>query len=200
MTGTYYDIATEHAIMAEASDTGTLQSIPDAVLLGAVLVLLYDLLFAFTPSQKHPRSGSVVRFLSDIVYFLVCGMIGAVFLYRANEGILRWYLIVSGILGAYLYRRTLGIPVTALRRLLTSALHASAVFLWRRLLFPPLHVFRCGGRRVCSCIRIGIRRTVGHFPVRRRKQKNHGGRAASSAVPQEDVYEHGCISVSDRSL
>lgn len=200
MKGGFYDIATGHAILAEASDTGVLRAIPDAFVLGMVLALLYDLFFAHIYSPKHLRCAFVVRFLADLFYFSVCGVIGAVFLYRANDGILRWYLIAAGIVGAYGYRRTLGVPLRALQRRVLSAVRATGGLLWNYLLYPPLHILLRGGRRICSWIRRGIRRMFGHWPVRRRKHKKQRGRTPPSAVPQEDVYEHGCISVSDRSL
>ena len=200
MKGVSFDIATEHAILAGASDTGVLWSIPDALILGMILALIYDLFFAQIGHPVHLRGAFVGRFLADIFYFLVCGVIGAVFLYRANDGILRWYLIVAGILGVYGYRLTLGVPLNAVRRWILSAVRTLAGLLWRTLLFSPLRCLGRIGKRIGACVCSCIRRTVAHLHIKHRKTRKQRRKAAVSAMPQEDVYESGCISVSDRPL
>ena len=144
-----YEIATEHAILAEASAAGNLRALPAALLFGVLLGALYDLFRMLSsalgvreespadggrlrkwilwlrqyrcralPRRKQAVDGDedgrnkrshhrlparVVQAMLDILYFLLCGVLGAVFLYWRNSGILRWYLILGGAIGFFIY-------------------------------------------------------------------------------------------------
>ncbi|MBQ7982304.1 MAG: spore cortex biosynthesis protein YabQ [Clostridia bacterium] len=194
-------IATEHAILVEASAAGEWQAIPEAVLFGILLGVLYDVFrilaasaglpsAADTPpddsKRRHltarlralrcrrvtdgragtsggtPRRrvpGFVLQLLLDLLYFLLCGVLGAVFLYWRNDGILRWYLVLAGILGFSAYHATAGVLVMRLCGLVLALLYAARVVLWNTVLYPPLRMgyrllvwlgrrFRAAGKRI----------------------------------------------------
>ncbi len=91
-----------------------------AMAAGALMVLLYGLLIAFRKVIPHVRAAAA---LEDVLFWLISALVLFVCLYRANQGILRCFLLLGMILGAGLCRCTaaplfircaaviLGIPV-----------------------------------------------------------------------------------------
>lgn len=51
---------------------------------------------------------SVVVFIGDILFFFVVSPIFTVFIYYANNGKIRWYLVIGAIIGFLLYYFTIG--------------------------------------------------------------------------------------------
>ena len=160
MTAGAYDIATEHAVLVEASAAGEWRTIPEAVIFGILLGVLYDIFraaaaalglrqsavgersltarlrrvrcrpikskAAVTDTDDGETCGSrrrkgipaqAIQFLLDILYFLLCGILGAVFLYWRSSGILRWYPVLGGLLGFWAYSRSVGVLMMRLTAL-----------------------------------------------------------------------------------
>ena len=185
MTAAAYDIATEHAILAEASAAGNLQALPAALLFGVLLGALYDLFRMIssalgvredagsdggrlrkwilhlrqyrcralpwrrlavgggeneTGNQRHRIPARVVQAMLDILYFLICGVSGAVFLYWRNSGILRWYLILCGVLGFLAYSRSIGRFLLPVFLLCTALIRAGMCAWYNGILYYPLYV------------------------------------------------------------
>ena len=71
-----------------------------AVLLGAGLLFLYDLLRICRRILRHRTVGIAVE---DIIFWLFCalGMFG--FMYRYNEGVIRGFLVFGAAVGMILY-------------------------------------------------------------------------------------------------
>ncbi|MBR5871870.1 MAG: spore cortex biosynthesis protein YabQ [Clostridia bacterium] len=207
-----YDIATEHAILVEASAAGEWRAVPEAILFGILLGMLYDLFrvigttMGSHPTGSHPaglRRGTVgengltarlcrircrpvrdtvtaaapmrrgicvservMQFLLDIFYFLLCGILGAVFLYWRNSGILRWYLILCGGLGFWAYTRTVGVLVMRLTAFVFACVHALLCTAFNRIVYYPLHI----GDRACAALAARMRR----LRIRVPKQKTNG--------------------------
>ena len=59
-------------------------------------------------NKKHMVAENVVMFFTDIVYFLVATLVLVLFVYRVNQGIIRWYIFVGALLGLLIYYVTLG--------------------------------------------------------------------------------------------
>ncbi len=229
-----YDIATEHAILAEASAAGSLRAIPAALLFGVFLGALYDLfcmISAMTGVREDPGSGcgrlqpwllrlrqyrcralfvrgqtlsdgqetasrkprripaQVLQVMLDLLYFLICGVLGAVFLYWRNDGIMRWYLVLCGGIGFWGYSRSIGRVVLPVFMLCTAALRAGLCALYNGILYPPLHL-ACriltvlGTQCVTACrvalqriqsrrCRKRIRRILWELPRTRKKGRRH---------------------------
>lgn len=184
MTAGAYDIATEHAILAEASAAGRLQAIPAALLFGVMLGALYDLFRMISAAlglredpgsdggklrpwllrlrqyrcralgdgtlplsdagQTAPRKprkripAQILQALLDLLYFLICGVLGSIFLYWQNDGILRWYLLLCGGIGFFAYSRSIGAVVMPVFLLCMAILRAGICMLYNKLLYLPL--------------------------------------------------------------
>lgn len=184
MTAGTYDIATAHAILAEASAAGRLQAIPAALLFGVMLGALYDIFRMISASlglredpgsdggrlrpwllrlrccrcrpfpgrrsqaadrtatasavRRRTAAAQILQAMLDILYFLVCGILGAVFLYWCNFGILRWYLILCGGIGFFAYSRSIGAVVLPICLLCMAALRAGICTLYNGILYLPL--------------------------------------------------------------
>ena len=183
------EIATEHAILVEASAAGVLGAIPAALLFGVLLGAIYDIFRMISAALglcedtglhggrihvlllrlrqyrcrpiRCPKSDArcetlrntgrnqrrmparVLQCLLDILYFLICGILGAIFLYWRNYGILRWYLILGGCMGFLAYRCSIGRVVLPMFRLAMALLRAAGCLIYNLILYVPLRIGYC---------------------------------------------------------
>ncbi|MBQ7299582.1 MAG: spore cortex biosynthesis protein YabQ [Clostridia bacterium] len=143
MTAGAFDLATAHAIMAEASAAGDVRAVPPALLFGVGLGLLYDITRwrEMPDGERVPcRIRAAAMLLGDVFFMLACGVLGAVFLYRYNCGILRWYLVLGWIVGYAAYRSSAGRLVRRGLSALRAWMHAVIRLLHRYLLSPVLRI------------------------------------------------------------
>lgn len=215
-----YEIATEHAILAEASAAGNLRALPAALLFGVLLGALYDLFRMLSsalgvreespaeggrlrkwilwlrqyrcralPRRKQAVGGDedgrnkrshhrlparVVQAMLDILYFLLCGVLGAVFLYWQNSGILRWYLILGGAIGFFAYSRSLGRWMLPLFQLGISVIRAGMCALYNGILYYPVYMIDrvlYGMGLLCKKAGNAVVRTIQRRRCRRRIRK-----------------------------
>ena len=75
------------------------------IAVGAVLLLCYDLLAAFRNVFAHSDKAVGTE---DILYWLCCAFFVFSEIYRSNEGILRFFMILGFLSGAYICNRVLG--------------------------------------------------------------------------------------------
>lgn len=71
-----------------------------AVLVGAVLFLLYDLLRIFRRIAPH---GNIWIGIEDFIYWLVCTGVVFVMLYQENDGMVRGFAFIGIVLGMGIY-------------------------------------------------------------------------------------------------
>ena len=215
-----YEIATEHAILAEASAAGNLRALPAALLFGVLLGALYDRFRMLSsalgvreessaeggrlrkwilalrqyrcrvlPRRKQAVGGDedgrnkrshhrlparVVQAMLDILYFLLCGVLGAVFLYWQNSGILRWYLILGGAIGFFAYSRSLGRWMLPLFQLGISVIRAGMCALYNGILYYPVYMIDrvlYGMGLLCKKAGNAVVRTIQRRRCRRRIRK-----------------------------
>lgn len=76
-----------------------------AALLGAALMLFYDVLRIFR--RLIPR-GIVLVSVEDVLYWLIFGLAVFLLLYRENDGTLRGFIVGGTALGLILYYALLG--------------------------------------------------------------------------------------------
>ena len=79
--------------------------------------------------------------VGDVCFFLVASVAVPVFLYHANNGILRWYLLVGILLGFVLYRMTLGRLTEMFSEIFTFVVRALGAYLFRFLARPVFSAF-----------------------------------------------------------
>ena len=75
------------------------------IAVGAVLLLCYDLLAAFRNVFAHSDKAVGTE---DILYWLCCAFFVFSEIYRNNEGILRFFMVLGFLSGAYICNRVLG--------------------------------------------------------------------------------------------
>lgn len=76
-----------------------------SIALGAVLAMVYDLLRAF---RMLIRCGHVHLFLSDVLFFFLCGVVTSLFSLPFNKGDVRAFILFGEAVGFLAYRLTLG--------------------------------------------------------------------------------------------
>lgn len=69
-----------------------------SIMTGLVLYLVYDLIIAFRKVIPHPL---ILISCGDMLYWVTTGFVVFVCLYRTNQGILRSFLFLGIILGAW---------------------------------------------------------------------------------------------------
>lgn len=79
-----------------------------AVLLGAQLLFLYDLLRIFRRVIIHKKAITIG--LEDFLYWLVSACLIFRLLYRFNYGVIRWFAVLAVLTGMLLYHQTLSKP------------------------------------------------------------------------------------------
>ncbi|MBO5649347.1 MAG: spore cortex biosynthesis protein YabQ [Clostridia bacterium] len=207
------DIATEHAVLVEASAAGDVRAVPAALVCGVCLGILYDLIrlglcvLRVLPAAELPagigfphgairklsavrlrilppadaadgarrigaRAAHIVEFFADVLYFLICGCIGAIFLYRFCNGAVRWYAVVCALIGAALYRRLLRGCVLCVTALPILLLRAGAVTICNTVLCPPLRLLMRAVRGIGRILRKGKRRAAAACTERKIGEKS----------------------------
>ncbi|MCD8132518.1 MAG: spore cortex biosynthesis protein YabQ [Clostridiales bacterium] len=78
-----------------------LQLFVQAVIVGAVLIFVYDLLRVFRRVVKHRVIGIAVQ---DMLFWMLCALGLFAFMYRQNDGIIRGFLILGAFCGMLFYR------------------------------------------------------------------------------------------------
>lgn len=99
---------------------------------GAALFLAYGLLMAFRGAVPHSPSA---RAAEDLAYWTAAGIFIFWVIYRYNQGALRSFLFLGGILGAVLCRLTVGRLFVAGMEILLRIPVFFVIFLRKRLLF-----------------------------------------------------------------
>lgn len=116
--------------------------------------------------RRLPDAGWWASLLLDLLFAILSAMFGAVFVYAANSGVLRWYILLLTGTGFFLYYRTVGTLVMRAAVFLFSVVQAVAVVLFNRILYYP-----CKGM-LCLCCRV---RSVKRFFPRRKRMKRKEG-------------------------
>ena len=68
--------------------------------------------------NKKKKINKVFLFFWDVLYFIIITPMCAIFLYGVSEGIVRWYIILSMLVGYVIYRATLGIFINKVFRII----------------------------------------------------------------------------------
>ena len=200
-------------LLVEASAAGRASVIPEALLFGILLGLIYDvfrvlrtalglravsgggqsgftlrlravqrrrLIKEHRERSKKTRghgAGAVVLFFLDILYALLCGIGTAVFLYWRNDGMVRWYLLLSVLCGFYAYYRTCGVLVMHAASALTALLRAADIWIYNHsayyvfaLLLRLFRVF-CAGVSRFRALAAARRRYILHRRAAKRSEK-----------------------------
>lgn len=91
--------------------------------LGVMITVLYDVIRIFRRLIRHRNFWVSVE---DLLFWVVCAVCMFALLYRENNGVLRWFVVLGAAAGMLLYRATVS-------RLFVSAAVAGGGFLLERL-------------------------------------------------------------------
>ena len=129
-----------------------------------------------------------IQFVLDLAYFLLCGVLGAVFLYGCNYGILRWYLIVGGCIGFLAYSRSIGRFVLAVSMLILAAARAFFCAGYRAVLYHPL---RLCDRGLCA-LAARMKKTVSRIGrnIKEKQNLRRAGRRVPCQTETADALPH----------
>ncbi|MBO5292445.1 MAG: spore cortex biosynthesis protein YabQ [Lachnospiraceae bacterium] len=124
---------------------GELDFLLRSMLLGVMITFLYDLIRIFRRVVRH--HGFFVS-LEDFFFWVFCSICIFLLLYRENNGILRWFVVMGAAVGMLLYKATVSRFLVDLAakgigavlrllgrifRLLTKPLRATGRFLKKQL-------------------------------------------------------------------
>lgn len=122
-----------------------------SALLGAFFGVVYDAFrflretLTLKAEGKYLRAMSafvfVLTLVTDLVFFVFCGVAASIFLFYTNDGIFRLSSIVTVIFGFCLYRVTLGKIICALLNFLRKILKKIVIFSLKAIAFPVKSVY-----------------------------------------------------------
>ena len=102
------------------------------------------------------RLDYVVTFVCDVLFFLITAVIGAVFLYQANYGQLRLYVLVAAVIGFVVYYNTVGRMITLVAGFVISLFRLIFAFLTYRLIVPVFKVARKAVSAPVEAVLLGV--------------------------------------------
>ena len=70
------------------------------VLGGMIIAFVYDI---FRVRRKAIKSGNLIVYFEDFIYWIIVALVLFAVVYRSNEGEIRGYLILGVIIGIILY-------------------------------------------------------------------------------------------------
>ena len=79
--------------------------------------------------RLHSAFSSVVLFVEDVIFFLVCGVCVVLILYFVNDGQFRFFVPLGLASGFFVYKMTVGRLVRALLEVLVGVVHKALGFL-----------------------------------------------------------------------
>ncbi|WP_312643701.1 spore cortex biosynthesis protein YabQ [Hydrogenoanaerobacterium sp.] len=106
--------------------------------LGFALGLFYDVFRIFRLAIHH---SSVIIFLEDISYFVICAIITFLFSLSAVNGHVRVFLVIGELLGATIYYFSLGALVMSVSKIIIRFMKALLRLLYRVFLRPFIRLF-----------------------------------------------------------
>ena len=86
---------------------GELDFLLRSMLLGVMITFLYDVIRIFRRVVRH---GAFFVSLEDLFYWIFVSVSIFYLLYRENNGILRWFVVMGAAAGMFLYKVTLSRP------------------------------------------------------------------------------------------
>ncbi len=114
-----------------------------ALLFGAGCAAVYDGVRLIRDFVFGDGRGSVTGTNSfDLLYFAALGCAFSVFLFIANSGRFRWYLLLSAVTGFFLYRVSVGRLIKRVFSWTAGILRRAAGMLLRVLTFPVRAVYK----------------------------------------------------------
>lgn len=135
-------------------------------LLGAGLAAVYDI---FRILRLAVRSGKIVVFIEDTLYFILIALATFTFMLFFSEGQIRAYILIGEFLGWLLYYYTIGALVFRMSKAIIRAIKAVLRWLYKIFIHPFVRLFGWIGKKICKFF-MNIRNKLKN---QRQKAKNH---------------------------
>ena len=99
--------------------------------------------FFFINSKKKSSFFALFRFALDILFSLIYTVIAVIFVYGANNGTVRYYILLFAVIGFFSYYYTLGKLFSYIEKKISLLLYNFCIFAHKRmlLLICPLIIF-----------------------------------------------------------
>lgn len=122
---------------------GELDFLLRSMLLGVMITFLYDVIRIFRRVVRH---GAFFVSLEDLIYWIFVSVSIFYLLYRENNGILRWFVVMGAAAGMLLYKMTLSRPFV---RFGAWGIGSALEFLGKifRFLTKPLRIMGCSAKK-----------------------------------------------------
>ncbi len=104
-----------------------------SVIGGVVIALLYDI---FRILRKTIKTGSLITYIQDLLFWILVAVIMFATVYYSNEGELRSYIFLGTLLGVVLYALLLSKTVMNSSLFIIRIVKGVLKFLWTVLSFP----------------------------------------------------------------
>ena len=116
----------------------------------------------------------------DFFFMVFCGVVYAVLFYALNSGRVRGFAFAGGLVGFYIYRKTLGRLVMALSERIIN----SVKYIIRKIILPPIKFVIRVIKRVLCTLSHAISSVFGriYLKIARNKTKKHLKAFAHSAL------------------
>ena len=100
---------------------------------GIIIAFVYDI---FRVRRKAIKSGNLIVYFEDFIYWIIVALVLFAVVYRSNEGEIRGYLILGVIIGIILYAFLLSRIVMKVFLFLIRVVYKAAVIVFTIILFP----------------------------------------------------------------
>jgi spore cortex biosynthesis protein YabQ len=98
-----------------------------------IIAFVYDI---FRVRRKAIKSGNLIVYFEDFIYWIIVALVLFAVVYRSNEGEIRGYLILGVIIGITLYAFLLSRIVMKVFLFLIRVVYKAAVIVFTVILFP----------------------------------------------------------------
>ena len=109
-----------------------------SILLGGAFGLLYD---AFQITRIAVPTARWVVFIEDVLFFLICAASTFLFMMRAMQGEVRFFILLGGAIGMVLYFYSLSILIMGISEAIIRVIKAILRLIYRWILFPTWKLF-----------------------------------------------------------
>lgn len=116
----------------EITISGQLLTFLQAMGIGCALWVVFDV---FRILRMMGKRATVLIYIQDIVFFLLCGAVTYLFMLRSSSGEIRAFVLLGEILGAILYNFTISV-------LIRKIAQAIITFIGRYILHPIGHFLK----------------------------------------------------------
>ncbi|WP_052446666.1 spore cortex biosynthesis protein YabQ [Candidatus Soleaferrea massiliensis] len=114
-------------------------------LLGAVLGVIYDVFRILRISFKN---GSILIFLEDALFFIICAVLTFCFMLMSNDGQIRFFILLGEVIGFILYYFTIGALVMKISKLIINFIRRLFLLLYKIFIRPFVIFFRFLFRKI----------------------------------------------------